>query len=794
MIDLKPNHFPDELVLNKDKDNLSFGEQYAKAIWALEEAPLGRRQAQFKKNQLYADGKHPIDKCQERIAGKFIEKGFLKIDWESRLTFLPDQLHKAWNAVDFTEFSPVVYAIDPTAREIKKKRKNEKERLFAAKDFIKEMAQIQGQSPIPLDQIPQSKEQIEVEEETAPQLDIETAEELVLKGISEDNLFDEIQNITFRDATVKGLGVANVYTDPIEGIKIRYVRPDNFIFQATTDRFFRDCKYFAEVRELTVAEIRKVASTSSIVLTDQMIRDMFNDQSIMITDHLKVKVLLYTFQTFHKKITKSKKNRKTNVINNIDRTDTGYEPKSESDISKKVEDVYDVWYEGVLVLTTNKKIIRHKLVENLAEYKGKIFPPFIAYAPRMTENGLNSLVEQKIPSIDKLQELDMRIQHMRNELKGNITRINPETFSKVKLGKDFLKPEQVLSFYFTKYLAFDINMDEDGDPSATKTAITEVPSGIPYALRELASEFANEYNHFLRSFGYIGADDQKQDSKSLWESEPYRLSDNNLLKDYSDAAYKWSIHVLQNCSSRLNDAIEDKNLRDKYVAMIGTDDIEVIEKYRNDRINHYFGVYMDYVPTREERMVALQDIDMYVKNGLLTPADAMELRNTRNVKLATRILNLKIEARKKAEQENRMAEAEQMQNGNIQASNIAAENKIKTIQAEYDLKMRQAALDFENKFKLIQAQGETNLRIEALKSENKNEVEKYRKDMEAALAKYKKDRDEDIRIKGIKASAEEQSYLIDQRHGKVPRKGSEPQQPEVDLTQLNNEENYGNIQ
>ena len=62
------------------------------------------------------------------------------------------------------EFSPSVYALDPTAREEKSARKNEKMDLFYAKDFIQQMAQINGGfTDIPAEQIPESQEQVEIE-------------------------------------------------------------------------------------------------------------------------------------------------------------------------------------------------------------------------------------------------------------------------------------------------------------------------------------------------------------------------------------------------------------------------------------------------------------------------------------------------------------------------------------------------------------------------------------------------------------------------------------------------------
>ena len=72
------------------------------------------------------------------------------------------------------ELQPVVKAIDPTAIGFKNKRKEDRLKMFLAKDFIDDMvsngfADKQAQ----FDQIPQSREQLDLEEETAEPLKIE---------------------------------------------------------------------------------------------------------------------------------------------------------------------------------------------------------------------------------------------------------------------------------------------------------------------------------------------------------------------------------------------------------------------------------------------------------------------------------------------------------------------------------------------------------------------------------------------------------------------------------------------
>lgn len=176
------NQFPDELVPNSVKDSIEFGEKYATAIWMNEQGKLLKNQEEFKLNRLYATANHPVDDIRKKIERKFIEQSYLQIDYDDKTTILKDNLHKVLNSISMNEFTANVFAIDPTAREEKQRRKDEKIKLLNSKDFIQEVQQLTGDSPVPLDQIPESKEQIELDEIRKP-LAIEKAEELALLGI-----------------------------------------------------------------------------------------------------------------------------------------------------------------------------------------------------------------------------------------------------------------------------------------------------------------------------------------------------------------------------------------------------------------------------------------------------------------------------------------------------------------------------------------------------------------------------------------------------------------------------------
>lgn len=795
------NKFPDELISNTEKKKPDFGRKYASAIWSEWSDKISFRESHFEKLRSYADGRQDISTCKANMRGKFINEGFLRVDWNDKLNLLPRLLRRVWNGVDMKEFTPVIYAIDPTAREEKNNRKNRKLNLLYAKDFINEAAQFNGGMPIvPPDQIPESREQVEIEEQSGNPLSVEIGEELMIQSIASENHFNIIQHEALKEALKVGIGVVRIETDPMEGIKIEKVKPEYFIHSHTTNPYFSDCSYFGELKEITIAQAKRAALESGIDLNDEQLRLMATTPSgEPLNESATIRVLFYCFRTFFQDVAKKKTDRKTKSIRLIDRTeDVGtpkeYNPRYDSDKSEKIQQVYDVWFEGIMCLDNDRTIIRHRLVESMPEYKGKILPPYYAFAPRISAKGYNSIVEEVIPRIDALQELRYRILHLRNTLRGNLTEIDPDEIANITLGNQKLTPAQVLEFYFSLSVGFRRTKDDDGEPLNQSRSLQEIPTGIPHAVRELMSHFIQDVQLLNESFGYAGADQSRVDDKTLSDFEPYRLSDNLTMKDYTDTLYQWSVNVYRDISCRLNDVFRWSHLKDRYISIIGSDDVDVLQEYYNTRKNHYFDVQIDYVPTRQERSTMRQTINQYVMNGMIDPLDGEEILNVRNKKLGYRMLRLRIDARKKEAQKYEIDKVNAAQNGNIQAAQVSGDIKLRLMQTEYELKARQTEMDFHMKAELMKLQGMTDLQIEQVRTQTKSQIEAYRKEFEQQIAAFKKEQDRSLALDKTKLSAYYQSQMNKQRNGEIDTINLDGPTdtgaaPEVDLTQLNDYEN-----
>lgn len=775
--------FPDEMVSNDTKKSFDFAQKFGAAIWSEWENTITIRNTKVAENRAYAKGEQNVDHCKKNIARNYIKEEFLHVDWSDKLYLLPTILRNFYNSVDMDELVPVVKAIDPDAVEIKDKRKTDKLKLFYAKDFIEEAAQMNGgSSPIPLDSIPQSREQIDLEEQTANPLKIETAEELIIEAVSRENSFHLMQKEALEEAVETNYIIAKVDTCPIEGVKMNLIKIENFIHGKTSNRYFSDCPYYGEIKKITVGEFKNIASQSGLKFTDEEIRKMANKSTLEeLSETTEIKVLFYAFKTYFQNVYKKKVNKSTKALKVIDRTkDVGteneYNPKGESDISEKVVDNYNVWFEGIMVLDAENTIIRHDLVQNMPEHLGRIIPPYIVFKPRH-----KSIVEEVIPRINAIQELRYRILHFRNTLRGNITEIDPDMIANISLGNDKLSPKEVLSMYFTMSLAFRKTKDEDGEPVNQNRPLQEMDSGIPRALIELSNQFITEVQLLNQSFGIVQYEQSRPDSKTMGEMELYRFSDNTSMRDYVNGLYQWSVNCYQSVSSRINDAFEWKNVRQKFIDIIGTDDVEVIREFRKNRGNHFFGVYVDYLPSAEERTMLQQSVNQYVMNGVLDPLDSLEITNIKNRKRALALLRLRLMAKQKELQAAKEQEYQQQIGVGVATSNAAAENNAKLMQMEYEFRMMEMQKKFEFETFTQQKDGEIKLAVEQMQGNAKVTAQQFAAKYTADLTKFKKDSDADIMRERLDKSLYNQQQAIKLRKGDISDV-NEASTPEVDLS------------
>ena len=375
---------------------------------------------------------------------------------------------------------------------------------------------------------------------------------------------------------------------------------------------------------------------------------------------------------------------------------------------------------------------------------------------------------------------------MRNTLKGNITRLDPDSLAEVTLAGEKQDPKDILSLYFSQYIAFDKSTDDYGDPLYNKrTPVSEVPSVIPYALRELTTQYIQEIQFLQQTFGAFQLDQAKPDPETQGQFELYRNSDNTGMRDYTKSLYTWIVRVFQVISSRLNDIDSFPDLLEKYSSELDTEDEDVKTFFREERAKSRFEVYEDMIMTKEEKAEFAQLLNLHVQSGLLDALDVRVLKQIKNPKVAAAKLRLMLMTKQKQQQDFELKKQEQNQNQNVIAAQVGGEEKRKTLQLENQLKTERDKIKFEQDAFLLQKQGEIKIYEAQINAQSKQQREEWNNNFMRDLTIAKKQMDEETRLKAIDKSAENQQQLIKVRKGEINDINEDSSAPQIDLTTLN---------
>ena len=161
--------------------------------------------------------------------------------------------------------------------------------------------------------------------------------------------------------------------------------------------------------------------------------------------------------------------------------------------------------------------------------------------------------------------------------------------------------------------------------------------------------------------------------------------------------FGFALNTCQVISSRVDDIFKYSSLQEKYINMIGLADFKVMEKFKQDRAMSSFGLFMDFIPTKQEKAEMRNDINTALSQGQISLADAMEIRLCANTRIASRLLKLRTEQHVKAMQESKQGDSQMQINVNAESSKISNEQKRETLTLEHQLRLELEKVQHENK-------------------------------------------------------------------------------------------------
>ena len=778
------NYFPKQTVSDSEKQSLDYGLKVAKAIereWFSIENGSNKYKTNtnnFHNLRLYARGEQSIQKYKDELSING-DLSYLNLDW-TPVPIISKFVDIVVNGIAERTYDIKAYSQDPygvgkrsdymksVLKDIKNKEIN---------DLILQQADINVYEN-PIEELPESKEELDLHMQLTYKQSIEIAEEQALNVLFDGNKFELIKKQFYYDLTVLGIGAAKTNFNTSEGITIDYVDPANLVYSYTESPYFNDIYYVGEVKDIPINELIKQfpdltsSDLEEITKKNSYYKTNYNNSSgnSREEDGSKFQVLYFNYKTYNSEVYKVKETG-SGAKKAIKKDDSFNPPKNMGGEFEKLSKKIEVVYEGAVILGTSK-ILKWQLCKNMMRPKSdytKVKMNYSIVAPRMYKGRIESLVKRVTGFADMIQLTHLKLQQVLARMVPDGVYLDADGLAEIDLGNGTnYNPQEALNMFFQTGSVIGRSFTSEGDQNPGKVPIQEIQSGNGGAKMQ---SLIGTYNYYLQMI---------RDVTGLNEARDGSMPDKNALVGVQKLAAANSNtatrHILQSglyitseiaecLSLRISDVLEYSPTKDAFVQSIGRHNVGTLEELKGLHL-YDFGIFIELQPDDEEKAMLENNIQMALQQQLIELADAIDLREIKNIKLANQLLKIR---RKKKQDKDQAIQERNMKlqsQTNQQAAQAASQGEIQKNQAnaEMEMQLEQMKAQLESQ----KMQQEVMYKKELMQFEF--EMNMQLKKMEVEAVKGKEKQKEDRKDERTKIQATQQSEMIDQRNnGKSPK-------------------------
>ena len=628
-----------------------------------------------------------------------------------------------------------------------------------------------------IDKLPDSEEELALHMQLTYKQAVELAEEQALKVLMEGNNYELTKKRFYYDLAVLGIGAVKTGFTTSEGVTIDYVDPANLVYSYTDSPYFDDIYYVGEVKSIPVNELAKQfpnlteSDLEDIMKNKTFNRNNYNSRySINKEDNNTIQVLYFNYKTYMNEVYKIKETG-TGADKIIPKDDTFNPPEDmEGGYSRLLRSI-ECLYEGALILGTDK-LLKWEMSKNMIRPKSdftKVKMNYSIVAPRMYDGKIDSLVKRITGFADMIQLTHLKLQQVMSRMVPDGVYLDADGLAEIDLGNGTnYNPQEALNMFFQTGSVIGRSFTSEGDMNPGKVPIQEITSAS--GGNKMQALIAN-YNYYLQMI---------RDVTGLNEARDGSMPDKNALVGVQKLAAANSNtatrHILQaglyltaetaECLSlRISDIIEYSPTRDAFIQAIGTHNVATLEEMQNLHL-YDFGIFLQLTPDEEEKMLLENNIQVALQNQLIELADAIDLREINNVKLANQMLKIRRQKKLERDQAIQQQNIQLQSQANAQAQQVAAQAEVQKNQAitasKAELEQLKAQIDTQkmqqevmHKKELMQLEFQFNMQLKNLEVDGQKTREKEK---------------EDRKDERTKIQATQQSEMIDQRNtGKPPK-------------------------
>jgi hypothetical protein len=687
--------FPSQVVPDAVKASEEYGLQVSRAIeqeWFDQGRTTGNRYLtnwnNFHQLRLYARGEQSVQKYKDELATNG-DLSYLNIDWKP-VPVVSKFVDIVVNGMSQKTYDIKAYAQDPESLKARTSYAQSILRDMYSQDLVNKANEVTGQdfsaSPLPQDELPETKEELDLHMQLTYKQSIEIAEEEAINNVLANNKWDLTRRRLNYDLTVLGIGCVKTNFNKSEGIKTEYVDPAYLVYSYTEDPNFEDIYYVGEVKAVSIPELKMQfphITEEELYKIQQMPGNRQYITGWGNYDENTVQVLYFEYKTYMNQVFKIKYGE-NGLEKAIEKTDEFNPPLNDN--FERVSRTIEVLYTGAKILGTNM-MIEWKLSENMTRPYAdttKVEMNYIICAPRMYKGRIDSTVNKITGFADMIQLTHLKLQQVMSKIVPDGVFVDVDGLAEVDLGNGTnYNPAEALNMYFQTGSIVGRSLTQEGGMNAGRVPIQELTSSSGQA--KIAS-LIQTYQYYLQLIRDVTGLNEARDG-----SMPERDTLVGLQKMAANASNTATKHILQaslyltlrtceNISLRIADCLDFPLTAKVLEQSITTYNTSTLREIKNLNL-HDFGIYLDLEPDDEEKAMLEQNIQVSLQSGTIDLDDAIDIRQVKNLKLANQLLKLRKSKKQKAAQAAQMANIQAQAQANQQTAEKAALFEVQKQQA-----------------------------------------------------------------------------------------------------------------
>nr|QPI16154.1 MAG: hypothetical protein NIOZUU157_00034 [Virus NIOZ-UU157] len=780
------SYFPSQTVSDAEKLSYDYGLKVGKAIeqeWFNNDRGSNRHRANhsnFHDLRLYARGEQSIQKYKDELSING-DLSYLNLDWKP-VPIISKFVDIVVNGIAERTYDVKAYSQDPhgvSKRTAYMESILKDMRLKEFNDAVKRELNLNVRDS-QIEELPESNEELELHMQLTYKQSIEIAEEQALNTLLEGNRYELTKKRFYYDLTVLGIGAVKTSFNTSEGVVVDYVDPANLVYSHTDSPYFEDIYYVGEVKTIPVNELAKQFPHLSESDLEDIMKNKSNNRSNYNSRHSEdkednntIQVLYFNYKTYMNEVYKTKETATGG--DKIIPKDDSFDPPEDMEggfgrMLRSIECLYD----GAMILGTDK-LLKWEMAKNMMRPKSdftKVKMNYSIVAPRMYNGKIDSLVKRITGFADMIQLTHLKLQQVMSRMVPDGVYLDADGLAEVDLGNGTnYNPQEALNMFFQTGSVIGRSFTSEGDMNPGKVPIQEITSG---AGGNKMQALIGNYNYYLQMI---------RDVTGLNEARDGSMPDKNALVGVQKLAAANSNtatrHILQSglfltaevceaLSLRISDIIEYSPTKDAFIQAIGVHNAAVLEELSELHL-YDFGIFIDLQPDDEERMMLENNIQMALQQQIIELADAIDIREIKNIKLANQLLKIRRKRKLDKDQALQQQNMQMQSQMNQQAAQAAAQSEVQKNQAltqsqaqleqvKAQLESQRMMQEVQMKKELMQLEFEMNMQLKGVEVDGQKTKEKEKEDR----------KDERTRIQ-----ASQQSELIDQRNSGKPPKNFE---------------------